>query len=158
MGFVGDEAFAKMKDGVRIVNAARGGIVDEAALQRALESGKVASAGLDVYSKEPPDPDFPLFKFDNVVCTPHLGASTEEAQDRAGTIIAEQVTAGSSGRVRVERGEHPARVGRGDGGPRAVPAPGRDAGQAARGRGRRPGRASSPCATRAVSPSTTAGC
>jgi D-3-phosphoglycerate dehydrogenase len=97
MGFVGDEAFAKMKDGVRIVNAARGGIVDEGALQRALESGKVASAGLDVYSKEPPDPDFPLFKFDNVVCTPHLGASTEEAQDRAGTIIAEQVTAGLLG-------------------------------------------------------------
>ena len=97
MGFVGDEAFARMKDGVRIVNAARGGIVDEAALQRALESGKVASAGLDVYSKEPPDPEFPLFKFDNVVCTPHLGASTEEAQDRAGTIIAEQVTAGLLG-------------------------------------------------------------
>src|SRR5660397_206672 len=93
MGFVGTEAFARMKDGVRVVNAARGGIVDEGALQEALDSGKVASAGIDVYSEEPCPPDFPLLAYDNVVATPHLGASTEEAQDRAGTIIAEQVTA-----------------------------------------------------------------
>src|SRR5660397_294712 len=67
--------------------------VDEGALQEALDSGKVASAGIDVYSEEPCPPDFPLLAYDNVVATPHLGASTEEAQDRAGTIIAEQVTA-----------------------------------------------------------------
>jgi D-3-phosphoglycerate dehydrogenase / 2-oxoglutarate reductase len=97
MGFVGDEAFAKMKDGVRVINAARGGIVDEGALQRALDAGKVCAAGLDVFSKEPPDPDFPLFKYDNVVVTPHLGASTEEAQDKAGVMIAEQVAAGLLG-------------------------------------------------------------
>ena len=93
-GMVGDAAFAKMKDGVRIVNAARGGLVDEAALARALDSGKVTSAGLDVYTQEPIPPDFPLLHYDNVVLTPHLGASTEEAQDKAGTIIAEQVIAG----------------------------------------------------------------
>lgn len=93
MGFVGREAFARMKDGVRVVNAARGGIIDEGALQEALDSGKVASAGIDVYSEEPCPPDFPLLAYDNVVVTPHLGASTEEAQDKAGTIIAEQVKA-----------------------------------------------------------------
>ena len=98
MGIVNDEAFAKMKDCVRIVNAARGGIIDEEALVRALESGKVASAGLDVFTQEPPPADFPLLAFDNVVATPHLGASTEEAQDKAGTMIAEQVTAGLLGR------------------------------------------------------------
>lgn len=94
LGMINDEAFAKMKDGVRIVNAARGGIVDEGALARAVESGKVASAGLDVFTQEPIPADFPLLAYDNVVVTPHLGASTEEAQDKAGTIIAEQVTAG----------------------------------------------------------------
>ncbi|MHB8867740.1 MAG: phosphoglycerate dehydrogenase [Thermoleophilia bacterium] len=98
MGIVNDEAFSKMKDGVRIINAARGGIVDEGSLVRALESGKVASAAIDVFSQEPPPADFPLLAFDNVVATPHLGASTEEAQDKAGTMIAEQVTAGLLGR------------------------------------------------------------
>lgn len=97
LGMVGDEAFAKMKDGVRVVNAARGGIIDEEALVRALQSGKVASAAIDVFTQEPVPPDFPLLAFDNVVATPHLGASTEEAQDKAGTIIAEQVTAGLLG-------------------------------------------------------------
>ncbi|GAB4255736.1 MAG: phosphoglycerate dehydrogenase [Thermoleophilia bacterium] len=93
LGFIGDEEFAKMKDGVRIVNAARGGIIEEGALVRALESGKVASAGIDVFEKEPAPADHPFFGFDNVVVTPHLGASTEEAQDKAGVIIAEQVAA-----------------------------------------------------------------
>ncbi|RJQ44007.1 MAG: phosphoglycerate dehydrogenase [Gaiellales bacterium] len=91
-GFVGKEAFKKMKKGVRIVNCARGGIVDEDALAAALKSGKVAGAALDVFGVEPPA-DSPLLGFDSVVVTPHLGASTIEAQDRAGTIIAEQVAA-----------------------------------------------------------------
>jgi D-3-phosphoglycerate dehydrogenase len=92
IGFIGDEEFAKMKDGVRIVNVARGGIIDEEAWARAVESGKVAAAAVDVYPKEPTT-DSPLFKYDNVVCTPHLGASTAEAQLRAAMIIAEQVAA-----------------------------------------------------------------
>jgi D-3-phosphoglycerate dehydrogenase len=98
-GLIGDAAFAKMKKGVRIINSARGGIVDEAALVRALESGQVASAGLDVFSAEPVPADFPLAKFPNVVMTPHLGASTAEGQDRAGVIVAEQIVAGLTGGV-----------------------------------------------------------
>jgi D-3-phosphoglycerate dehydrogenase len=90
LGFVDDAAFAKMKDGVRVINVARGGIVDEEALARALESGKVAAAAVDVYPTEPTTDDI-LFKYDNVVVTPHLGASTKEAQLRAGTQVAEQV-------------------------------------------------------------------
>ncbi len=92
MGFVDEAAFAAMKDGVRIVNCARGGIVKEPALVEALKSGKVAGAAIDVFEKEPPLGN-PLLEFDSVVVTPHLGASTIEAQDRAGTIIAEQVAA-----------------------------------------------------------------
>jgi D-3-phosphoglycerate dehydrogenase len=92
IGFVGDAAFKKMKKGVRIVNCARGGIVSEQALLKALKSGKVAGAAIDVFEKEPPVGN-PLLDFDSVVVTPHLGASTIEAQDRAGTIIAEQVAA-----------------------------------------------------------------
>ena len=94
-GFVGAEAFAKMRDGVRIVNAARGELVDEAALAEALRSGKVAGAALDVFSAEPYSG--PLLELDNVVVTPHLAASTEEAQDRAGVIVAEQVAAALEG-------------------------------------------------------------
>ena len=92
IGFISDEEFAKMKDGVRVVNVARGGIIDEDAWARAIESGKVAASGVDVYPKEPTT-ESPLFKYDSVVCTPHLGASTIEAQLRASTIIAEQVAA-----------------------------------------------------------------
>ena len=98
-GLIGDDAFEKMKQGVRIINSARGGIVDEAALVRALESGKVASAGLDVFSAEPVPEDFALAKSDKVVMTPHLGASTTEGQDRAGIIVAEQIVAGLTGGV-----------------------------------------------------------
>ena len=87
--------FAKMKDGVRLVNAARGALIDEEALAAALESGKVAGAALDVFSKEPYDG--PLLAYDTVVATPHLAASTGEAQDRAGVIIAEQVAAALEG-------------------------------------------------------------
>lgn len=90
LGFVDDAAFARMKDGVRVINVARGGIVDEGALARALDSGKVASAAVDVYPTEPTTDDV-LFGYDNVVCTPHLGASTREAQVRAGVQAAEQV-------------------------------------------------------------------
>ena len=92
LGFIGDDEFAKMKDGVRVINVARGGIIDEEAWARAIESGKVAASAVDVYPKEPTT-ESPLFKYDSVVATPHLGASTVEAQLRAGTIIAEQVAA-----------------------------------------------------------------
>jgi len=76
---ISDKQFKMMKHGVRIINAARGGIVDEEALYKALDSGKVAGAALDVFEKEPPT-ESPLLKLDNVIMTPHLGASTEEAQ------------------------------------------------------------------------------
>ncbi len=79
-----------MKDGVRIINCARGGIVNEADLYEAIKSGKVAGAALDVFEKEPPG-DNPLLKLDNVLCTPHLGASTKEAQENVALAIAEQV-------------------------------------------------------------------
>jgi D-3-phosphoglycerate dehydrogenase / 2-oxoglutarate reductase len=94
-GAIGAEAFAKMRDGVRLVNAARGELVDEAALLEALRSGKVGGAALDVFSEEPYAG--PLLELDSVVVTPHLAASTEEAQDRAGVIIAEQVAAALEG-------------------------------------------------------------
>ena len=88
-------AFARMRDGVRLVNAARGDLVDEDALLEALRSGKVAGAALDVFSSEPYTG--PLLELDNVVVTPHLAASTGEAQDRAGVIVAEQVAAALEG-------------------------------------------------------------
>jgi D-3-phosphoglycerate dehydrogenase len=92
---IGESAFAQMRDGVRIVNAARGELIDEDALLAALQSGKVGGAALDVFSTEPYSG--PLLELDNVVATPHLAASTEEAQDRAGVIIAEQVAAALEG-------------------------------------------------------------
>jgi len=82
-GFIGAEAFAKMRDGVRVLNVARGGLIDDAALKDALDSGKVAGAALDVFAREPMT-EHPLFGYPNVVVTPHLGASTAEATDRAG--------------------------------------------------------------------------
>ena len=85
---VNDAAFAAMKDGVRLVNVARGGLIEEAALIRALESGKVAAVGLDVFETEPLAEDHPLRQFPNVVFTPHLGASTVEAQEIVGLEIA----------------------------------------------------------------------
>jgi D-3-phosphoglycerate dehydrogenase len=90
-GIVGAAAFAKMKKGVRIINCARGGIVDEAALADALKSGKVAGAALDVFVEEPPPADHPLLKFDSVIATPHLGAATDEAQVQVSVDIAHQV-------------------------------------------------------------------
>jgi D-3-phosphoglycerate dehydrogenase len=80
---ISDEAFGKMKDGVIIINASRGGVVDEKALLRALESGKVRAAAIDVYEKEPPD-DFALIDHPNVIAMPHIGAAASEGQKRAG--------------------------------------------------------------------------
>ena len=97
-GFVGEAAFAAMRDGVRILNVARGGLIDEQALARALDSGKVAGAALDVFKSEPIT-EHPLFTYPNVIVTPHLGASTAEATDRAGYQSAEQVVAALSGGV-----------------------------------------------------------
>lgn len=90
VGMVGRDLLAKAKPGLRIVNTARGGIVDEEALAEALRDGRVAGAALDVFEHEPTTSS-PLFELDAVVVTPHLGASTAEAQDKAGVTIAEQV-------------------------------------------------------------------
>lgn len=90
-------AFARMRDGVRIVNAARGGLVDEGALVDAIRSGKVAGAALDVFETEPYSG--PLLELEEVLSTPHLAGSTTEAQDRAGVMIAEQVVAALDGRI-----------------------------------------------------------
>src|SRR5580704_7798202 len=90
VGLIGDRELRLVKPSVRIINAARGGIVDEVALADALRDGRVAGAGIDVYAKEPCT-DSPLFGFDNVVATPHLGASTHEAQEKAGTQVARSV-------------------------------------------------------------------
>ncbi|MGI8556805.1 MAG: phosphoglycerate dehydrogenase [Solirubrobacteraceae bacterium] len=98
-GFLDAAAFAQMRDGVRVLNVARGGLVDDAALKDALDSGKVAGAALDVFPSEPIT-DYPLFHgYPNVVVTPHLGASTAEATDRAGYQSAEQIVAALTGGV-----------------------------------------------------------
>ncbi|MCB5908438.1 phosphoglycerate dehydrogenase [Streptomyces pinistramenti] len=98
VGLIGDDALRKVKPSVRIVNAARGGIVDEAALASALKEGRVAGAGLDVYASEPCT-DSPLFEFDQVVATPHLGASTGEAQEKAGIAVARSVRLALAGEL-----------------------------------------------------------
>jgi D-3-phosphoglycerate dehydrogenase len=87
---IGSDQFAMMKDGVRIVNCARGGIVNEEALYNALTSGKVAGAALDVFADEPPV-DWKLLKLDNVIGSPHIGAATKEAQGRVGAEVAEKL-------------------------------------------------------------------
>jgi D-3-phosphoglycerate dehydrogenase len=96
VGLVGKDLLAKAKPGVRIINVARGGIVDESALAEAIESGQVGGAALDVFAEEPTTAS-PLFDLDAVVVTPHLGASTREAQDKAGDTIAEQVALALAG-------------------------------------------------------------
>jgi len=88
---LGPEQFAKMKDGVRIVNCARGGVVDEAGLVEAMQSGKVAGAALDVFATEPIAGDEALLAEENVSLTPHIGAATVEAQDRVGAEAAQIV-------------------------------------------------------------------
>jgi D-3-phosphoglycerate dehydrogenase len=86
------QAFAKMKPGARVLNCARGGIINEADLYQAIKAGKVAGAALDVYEAEPPSKEFPLRELPQVIMTPHLGASTEEAQENVGIEVAEAIT------------------------------------------------------------------
>lgn len=95
-GLIDATALAKMKPTAFVINAARGGVLDELALFDALKAGTIAGAGLDVYATEPCT-DSPLFALDNVVATPHLGASTEEAQEKAGVAVAESVVAAFAG-------------------------------------------------------------
>ena len=90
-GLINAENIAKMKDGVRIVNAARGKLINAADLAEALKSGKVAGAAIDVYDVEPPGPDNPLLGLPNVIYTPHLGASTTEAQEAVAEQAAQQI-------------------------------------------------------------------
>jgi len=96
IGLIGKDLLAKAKPGIRIINVARGGIVDEEALAEAIRSGQVAGAALDVFDEEP-CLDSPVFELDEVVVTPHLGASTVEAQDKAGDTIAEMVSLALAG-------------------------------------------------------------
>lgn len=93
---INTEAFAKMKKGVYLIDAARGGVVNEEALLAALDSGQVAGAGLDVFNVEPPE-DVSLYQHPRVVCTPHIGAQTKEAQQRAADDIANEVLAALRG-------------------------------------------------------------
>jgi len=92
LGLLNKQAFDKMKKGVMVINCARGGIINEVDLCQALNSGKVAGAALDVFEIEPPGNDNPLLKLDNVIATPHLGASTKEAQANVASAVADQIT------------------------------------------------------------------
>jgi D-3-phosphoglycerate dehydrogenase len=96
VGLIGERELSLVKPGVIIVNAARGGLIDEDALAIAVKEGRVGGVGLDVYATEPTTSS-PLFEFDNVVVTPHLGASTDEAQEKAGTAVAKSVKLALSG-------------------------------------------------------------
>ncbi|MDT5155848.1 MAG: D-3-phosphoglycerate dehydrogenase / 2-oxoglutarate reductase [Acidobacteriota bacterium] len=90
-GIIGVREFARMKQGVRVINCARGGLIDERALYAAIKEGRVAGAALDVFEEEPPVADYPLIALEEVVATPHLGASTLEAQEGVAVIVAEQM-------------------------------------------------------------------
>jgi D-3-phosphoglycerate dehydrogenase len=98
IGLIGEEELARVRPNLVLVNAARGGIVDEHALYVAVKEGRVAAAGLDVFAREPCT-DSPLFELENVVATPHLGASTEEAQEKAGIAVAKSVRLALSGEL-----------------------------------------------------------
>ena len=98
VGLIGEDALSKVKPTVHIINAARGGIIDEDALYKAMSEGRVAGAGLDVYASEPCT-DSPLFTLENVVATPHLGASTDEAQEKAGIAVAKSVRLALAGEL-----------------------------------------------------------
>ena len=97
-GLLNDETLARCKKGVRVINCARGGIIDEKALLRALESGHVGGAALDVFEVEPPK-DNPLLRHPRVIATPHLGASTEEAQEKVAVQIAHEIADALHGRA-----------------------------------------------------------
>ena len=90
-GMISTDQFARMKEGVRLLNVARGGIIDEAALAEAVKAGKVAGAAVDVFTAEPIDPQNPLLGDPRIITTPHLGASTAEAQERVAVDVAEQI-------------------------------------------------------------------
>src|SRR5919112_5183787 len=90
-GIIGAREFARMKQGVRVINCARGGLVDERALYEAIREGRVAGAALDVFEQEPPPAEHPLLSLEEVVITPHLGASTLEAQEGVAVTVAEQM-------------------------------------------------------------------
>ena len=90
-GLIDAKALTKMKNGARIINCARGGLIDEAALAEAIKSGKIAGAALDVFEQEPPGSEHPLLRLDEVIATPHLGASTTEAQEGVAFTVAEQM-------------------------------------------------------------------
>ncbi len=90
-GMIGAAAFAMMKDGVRVINCARGGLVNESDLLQAIENGKVAGAALDVFETEPLPADSPLLNHPKIITTPHLGASTREAQEGVALTVAEQM-------------------------------------------------------------------
>ncbi len=98
IGLISEDELAKVKPSLVLVNAARGGIVDEHALHVAVKEGRIAAAGLDVFASEPCT-DSPLFEFENVVATPHLGASTDEAQEKAGVAVAKSVRLALSGEL-----------------------------------------------------------
>ncbi|TYC99570.1 phosphoglycerate dehydrogenase [Arthrobacter echini] len=98
IGMLGAEAFASMKDTAYVVNVARGGLVDEEALHEALEQGRIAGAGIDVFVQEP-STDLPFFAHERVVVTPHLGASTDEAQEKAGVSVARSVRLALAGEL-----------------------------------------------------------
>jgi D-3-phosphoglycerate dehydrogenase len=112
MGLVNEDALAKMKPTAYLINVARGGIVDETALYNALKEGTIAGAALDVFAEEPTT-DSPIFTLPNVVVTPHLGASTAEAQDRAGITAAEQVATALGGAVPMHAINAPVPMGEG---------------------------------------------
>lgn len=98
IGMIGEDAFTKVKPTVRIINVARGGIVDETALAKAVEDGRVGGAGIDVFTQEPPV-DSPLMAHDRINVTPHLGASTAEAQEKAGVAVAQSVRKALAGEL-----------------------------------------------------------
>ena len=89
-GMINTNAFEKMKDGIMIVNCARGGIIHEEDLAQALQNGKVQAAAFDVFEEEPIKPDHPLLSLDNFICSPHIAASTGEAQENVAVAISEQ--------------------------------------------------------------------
>lgn len=98
LGMISDDQFKMMKNSAYVVNVARGGLIDEAALGRALEAGLIAGAGIDVFVEEPAK-DLPFFKHDSATVTPHLGASTEEAQEKAGVAVAKSVRLALAGEL-----------------------------------------------------------